>query len=550
MPDKIYDLIIIGGGPGGYVAAIRGAQLGMSVAVVEQRDTLGGVCLNEGCIPSKALLDSSELFALARDRFGIHGIMIDPPRLDLARMMARKDDVVKKNTDGITYLFKKNSITLLQGTGRIAGKAGDFLTVAVTVPAHGKPEILTGKRILLATGSKAVELPGLPFDGERIVSAREALSFATVPAHLLVVGAGYIGLELGSVWNRLGSEVTMLEFLPRIAIGFDLELSNLLQRLLTAQGIAFHLETKVNAVTIDNGRATATATKGGEELKVEADKVLVAVGRRPFSEGLGAEEAGVEVDLAEADAAEDDGLLEAFQRDGGGPLLDSLGPVQVLENALGGAQRLLEDIVDAGEALDRFVQQQQGQDEAGEVLAEPRAIGPVTKPLFASLGFANGMVVKGNEVHVDTNVCASLTLGSLRPGDPFCGTFLCVPLAAHWPVDPGDGYFGCMGFSVSGESDWTPCNGSYYGPCDGAYSGPCETLVGPEPCNGDYQCGFMCGHDQYSGPGVGPSIDDLWDHPFVQGLRAYFNVTSAEDLQADVGYFVGRNLYDASAVRK
>jgi len=187
---------------------------------------------------------------------------------------------------------------------------------------------------------------------------------------------------------------------------------------------------------------------------------------------------------------------------------------------------------------------------AAGVLAEPRAIGPVTKPLFASLGFANGMVVKGNEVHVDTNVCASLMLGSLRPGDPFCGTFLCVPLAAHWPVDPGDGYFGCMGFSVSGESDWTPCNGSYYGPCDGAYSGPCETLVGPEPCNGDYQCGFMCGPDQYSGPGVGPSFDDLWDHPFVQGLRAYFNVASAEDLQADVGYFVGRNLYDASAVRK
>jgi len=296
MSDKIYDLIIIGGGPGGYVAAIRGAQLGMSVAVVETRDTLGGVCLNEGCIPSKALLDSSEHFALARDKFANHGILIDPPRLDLARMMARKDDVVKKNTDGIAYLFKKNGITLLQGSGRLGGKEGEIRTVEVTMPGHGKPETIKGKRILLATGSSAVELPGLPFDGERIVSAREALSFATVPEHLLVVGAGYIGLELGSVWLRLGANVTVVEMLDKPLPTMDGQTADTLVRSLKKQGMKFLFGTRVNsAVSEGNGLKVALSGTSGEQ-ELLCDKLLVAVGRKPLVEDLGIKEAGISLD--------------------------------------------------------------------------------------------------------------------------------------------------------------------------------------------------------------------------------------------------------------
>lgn len=296
MPDKTYDLIIIGGGPGGYVAAIRGAQLGMSVAVVEKRETLGGVCLNEGCIPSKALLDSSELFAQARDKFGIHGILIDPPRLDLAKMMARKDDVVKKNTDGIAYLFKKNGITLLQGNGRIGGKEGETRSVEVAIPGHGKPEILRGKRLLLATGSRAVELPGLPFDGKRIVSAREALSFGTVPEHLLVVGAGYIGLELGSVWLRLGAKVTVVEMLDKPLAMMDGQAADALLRSLKKQGMKFLFGTKINSAVSegDTLKVSLSGTTGDQELL--CDRILVAVGRRPLVDGLGLEEAGIFLD--------------------------------------------------------------------------------------------------------------------------------------------------------------------------------------------------------------------------------------------------------------
>jgi len=301
MSENIYDLIIIGGGPGGYVAAIRGAQLGMSVAVVEKRDTLGGVCLNEGCIPSKALLDSSEHFAMARDKFANHGILIDPPRLDLARMMARKDDVVKKNTDGIAYLFKKNGITLLQGSGRIGGKDGDICTVAVLRTGLGAQgsrlrENLKTKRILLATGSSAVELPGLPFDGERIVTAREALSFAAVPEHLLVVGAGYIGLELGSVWLRLGAQVTVVEMLDKPLPSMDGQTADTLVRSLKKQGMKFLFGTRVNsAVSEGNSLKIATAGTAGEQ-ELLCDKILVAVGRKPLLEDLGLEAAGVALD--------------------------------------------------------------------------------------------------------------------------------------------------------------------------------------------------------------------------------------------------------------
>jgi dihydrolipoyl dehydrogenase len=301
MPDKIYDLIIIGGGPGGYVAAIRGAQLGMNVAVVEKRETLGGVCLNEGCIPSKALLDSSEMFVQARDKLAVHGILAEPPRLDLVRMMARKDDVVKKNTDGIAWLFKKNGIALLQGHGRIAGKEGDYWSVEVgnarkEVRGTRTEEKLIGKRILLATGSRAVELPGVPFDSRKIISAREALSLESVPEHLLVVGAGYIGLELGSVWLRLGANVTVVEMLDKPLPSMDGQAADSLVRALKKQGMKFLFGTRVNSVSSegDGLKISLSGTSGEQELF--CNSMLVAVGRRPLIEELGLEAAGVSLD--------------------------------------------------------------------------------------------------------------------------------------------------------------------------------------------------------------------------------------------------------------
>jgi dihydrolipoamide dehydrogenase len=307
MSAEIYDLIIIGGGPGGYVAAIRASQLGMKTALVEARDVLGGVCTNEGCIPSKALLDSSELFALARDKFGRHGIVIEPPRLDLGRMMARKDEVVKKNTDGIAFLCKKNGITVVSGHGRLAGKNGELQTVAVDalgsdplgpkgLGAQGETVMLTGKRVLLAAGSTAVELPFLPFDGETVVSAREALCFAAVPEHLVVIGAGFIGLELGSVWRRLGAQVTVVEMLAKPLPTMDGQAADALVRTLKKQGMKFLLETGVKSGMVQDGRVhlTVAGVSGTEELV--CDRVLVAVGRRPLTDGLGLAEAGVALD--------------------------------------------------------------------------------------------------------------------------------------------------------------------------------------------------------------------------------------------------------------
>jgi dihydrolipoamide dehydrogenase len=296
MSDEIYDLIIIGAGPGGYVAAIRASQLGMRVAVVEKRATLGGVCLNEGCIPSKALLDSSELFALARDKFTGHGIVIEPPRLDLARMMARKDDVVKKLTDGVAFLFKKNRITLFSGTARLAENVGENHNVEVTSSGDGESRLLAARKLLLATGSEAVELPFLPFDGETVVSARDALSFASVPEHLLVVGAGYIGLELGSVWRRLGSRVTVVETLPKMLPNTDGQVSDALMRAMKKQGIKFMMETRVTGVSVADVRAVVRVSAMEETEEISCDKVLVAVGRKPLIAGLGLEEAGVRLD--------------------------------------------------------------------------------------------------------------------------------------------------------------------------------------------------------------------------------------------------------------
>ena len=286
-----FDVVIIGSGPGGYVAAIRAGQLGLKTAMVEKDKDLGGTCLNVGCIPSKALLTSSDHLMFAKKEAEKHGIVIGNVDVDLNKMQQRKEKVVKTLTGGVRALMKTNKVTTFEGFGTITAPG----KVSVK-SSDGKTQEIETKNIIIATGSAPIELPFAKFDGKTIVSSTEALTFTEPPREFLVIGAGAIGLELGSVWARLGSKVTILEFLPRIAVGFDLELSNLLQRSLTGQGITFHLETKVSAIKIDNGRVTATATRGNEELKFEAAKVLVSVGRKPFSEGLGAEKVGVEFD--------------------------------------------------------------------------------------------------------------------------------------------------------------------------------------------------------------------------------------------------------------
>src|SRR5213082_1863064 len=286
-----FDVVIIGSGPGGYIAAIRAGHLGFKTALIEKCKELGGTCLNVGCIPSKALLTSSDHFIFVKKEAAKHGIVIDGARVDLAKMQERKNKVVKTFNSGVRSLMKTNKVTVLEGLGTITAPG----EVSIK-SSNGQTQEIETKNIVIATGSVPIELPFSKFDGDKIVSSTEALCFTEAPKKFLVIGAGAIGLELGSVWNRLGSEVTMLEFLPRIALGFDLELSNLLQRALTAQGIKFHLETKVTGVKIEDGRATVTAMKDGQELKFDADKVLVSVGRRPFSDSLGAEKVGVEFD--------------------------------------------------------------------------------------------------------------------------------------------------------------------------------------------------------------------------------------------------------------
>ena len=294
MSEEIFDLVVIGAGPGGYVAAIRGAQLGMKVAVVEKRETLGGVCLNEGCIPSKALLDSSELFHLARHRFAGHGIEVATPTLNLGKMMERKDDVVKKLTDGIAFLFKKNNITSFAGTAALLGANPDGVQ-QVEVQGAAAARLLAGK-VLLATGSEAVQIPSLPFDGVSVVSAREALGFSEVPEHLLVVGGGYIGLELGSVWLRLGAQVTVVEMLPRLVAGSDGQVADTLMRSLKKQGMRFQMGAKVAGVEKRDGRLLARVEAEGAVQELACDKVLVAVGRRPLTAGLGLEQLGVKLE--------------------------------------------------------------------------------------------------------------------------------------------------------------------------------------------------------------------------------------------------------------
>jgi dihydrolipoamide dehydrogenase len=286
-----YDVLVIGSGPGGYVAAIRAAQLGMRAACIEKRATLGGTCLNIGCIPSKALLDSSEVYVQAKTHLEKHGIHAGPIRLDLPAMLARKDRVVKSLTDGVAFLLKKNKVACYVGTGRLMGEG----KVAVT-SANAAEIILEAQHIILATGSEPASLPALPVDGTAIVSSTEALAFERVPQSLIVVGGGYIGLELGSVWARLGAKVTVLEFMPRILPQSDGEIAALLYRSLLKQGLAIQLETKVTGAGTQGGQIVVDAQHQGKDVRFQGDKVLVAIGRRPFTTGLGLHEVGVQTE--------------------------------------------------------------------------------------------------------------------------------------------------------------------------------------------------------------------------------------------------------------
>ncbi|MCZ7642397.1 MAG: dihydrolipoyl dehydrogenase [Pseudorhodoplanes sp.] len=288
-----YDLIVIGTGPGGYVCAIRAAQLGMKVAVVEKRATHGGTCLNVGCIPSKALLHASELFEEAGHAFAKMGIGVGKPKLDLKAMLAFKDEAVDGNVKGVDFLLKKNKIDAFHGTGRIAA-AGKVEVKS----ADGKTQVLETKSIVIATGSDVAWLKGIEIDEKRIVSSTGALALDKVPEKLLVIGAGVIGLELGSVWRRLGAQVTVVEFMDGILPGMDSEVRKQAQRLFEKQGMNFKLGAKVTAVdtTGKKLKAKVEPAKGGAAETVEADVVLVAIGRVPYTEGLGLQKAGVAQD--------------------------------------------------------------------------------------------------------------------------------------------------------------------------------------------------------------------------------------------------------------
>jgi len=289
---KSYDLVVIGAGPGGYVCAIRAAQLGLKVACVEKRGTLGGTCLNVGCIPSKALLQASEKFEEASHALAAFGVKTGKVSLDLPTMLGHKDAVVESNVKGIEFLFKKNKVDWLKGAARISGKG------EVTVEGEKGGETVAAKHIVIATGSTHMDLPGLEIDEKRIVSSTGALTLGKVPKHLVVVGGGYIGLEMGSVWQRLGAEVTVVEFLDRIVPGMDGEIGKTFQRILKKQGMTFRLSTKVTgAKTTKSGvELTLEPAKGGEAETLACDVVLVAIGRKPYVEGLGLEGAGVKLD--------------------------------------------------------------------------------------------------------------------------------------------------------------------------------------------------------------------------------------------------------------
>jgi dihydrolipoamide dehydrogenase len=287
MPES-FDLIVIGSGPGGYVCAIRAAQLGMKVACVEKRATLGGTCLNIGCIPSKALLQSSENFDEARHAFADHGVMVGDVGLDLGRMMARKGEVVSANVKGVEFLFRKNKVAWLKGEGRIA---------APNKVAVGGEEY-EAKNIVIASGSESIPLPGVDVDEKSVVTSTGGLELEQVPGHLVVIGGGYIGLELGSVWRRLGSEVTVVEFLDRIVPGMDGEVGKTFERVLAKQGFKFKLKTKVTGARKGNEGVVLTVepAEGGPAEEIRADVVLLAIGRRATTAGLGLDAVGVALD--------------------------------------------------------------------------------------------------------------------------------------------------------------------------------------------------------------------------------------------------------------
>ncbi len=293
MTDNNFDVVFIGGGPGGYIGAIKAAQLGLRTACVEMRGALGGTCLNVGCIPSKALLQSSHLYHAAETEFAQHGIKTQGLSLDLKAMMARKTQVVADLTTGIEGLFKKNKVEYIPGAGRITS-AG---SVQVSLNAGGERS-LTAENIVIATGSQVMGLPGVEIDEKTIVSSTGALSLNKVPKHLVVIGGGYIGLEMGSVWGRLGAKVTVVEFLDRITPGMDGELARNLQRSLTAQGMEFRLGTKVTGAKKARGSVELSLepAKGGDTETLKADVVLVSIGRKPFTDGLGLAEVGVTMD--------------------------------------------------------------------------------------------------------------------------------------------------------------------------------------------------------------------------------------------------------------
>ncbi len=283
-----FDVIVIGAGPGGYVCAIRAAQLGLKVACVEKRETLGGTCLNIGCIPSKALLVSSEKYHEAQGALAEHGIGVSQLSLDLARMQARKAEVVSANVKGVEFLFKKNKVTWLKGAGRILA-AGKVQVGDATYET---------KNIVIATGSESMPLPGVEVDEKRIVTSTGGLELDKVPGHLVVIGAGVIGLELGSVWKRLGSKVTVIEYLDRIVPTVDGEVAKQFERILAKQGLTFRLGSKVTGAKTDKSGVTLTVepAKGGAAEEIKADVVLLSIGRRAYTEGLGLKDAGVETD--------------------------------------------------------------------------------------------------------------------------------------------------------------------------------------------------------------------------------------------------------------
>lgn len=289
--EEDYDLAVIGAGSGGYVAAARAGQLGMKTVLVDKNEHLGGVCLNIGCIPSKALLDSSEHVAAAQRDFGSHGIHVKGLEIDLDVMMKRKDTVVRDLTDNVRKLLEANKVTVIRGVARLSGAR------RVEVDTGEKKQVIGAENILLATGSRPVALPDVPFDGRTVVSSTEALSFEKIPERMVVVGGGSIGLELGSVWSRLGTGVTVVEMLPQIAPRMDGQMSRQLLRVLRRQGMDFRLKTRVTGVgKKDGGAAVAVEDEKGAQEEIFCDKVLVAVGRTPLTGELGLEAAGVELD--------------------------------------------------------------------------------------------------------------------------------------------------------------------------------------------------------------------------------------------------------------